>query len=117
MKFYKLIIPKGFKGSAAEMSGGCGPEKSWFDLVPDHFIGVDISTPCKIHDFCYTIGGTEEDKIEADKMFHTNLVRTVKNDDSLIFREANLDLADLYYRMVRDHGHNYFNYSKSEKIT
>ncbi len=110
MKFYRLIIPKGFKGSAAEMSGGCGPDGSLFDLVPDNFIGVDISVACKIHDFLYEIGGFEADKVKADKMFYQNLKRCVFNDSSLITRTTNLWLAKTYYNAVRDHGSEYFNY-------
>lgn len=115
MKFYRLIIPKGFRGSAAEMSGGCGPDGSLFDLVPDNFIGVDISLCCKIHDYLYGIGGSEEDKIKADKMFYQNLKRCVLNDSGLITRTTNLWLAKIYYKAVRDQGNKYFNYH-SENI-
>ena len=115
MKFYRLIIPKGFRGSASEMSGGCGSDKAWFDFVPDNFVGVDISICCKIHDYLYSIGGTETDKEKADLMFYANLKRTVLNDDNLIFRKTNLWLAKTYYKAVRDYGKSSFNYSKSEK--
>ena len=74
-----MIIPKGFKGSAADLGGGCGPDGSLFDLVPDNFIGVDISVACKAHDFLYGIGGFEADKVKADKMFYQNLKRCVFN--------------------------------------
>lgn len=110
MKFYKLIIPKGFKGSAADLGGGCGPDGSLFDLVPDNFIGVDISIACKVHDYCYEIGGSEADRVKADKMFHTNLIRCVMNDSSLITRTTNLWLAKKYYQAVKEFGHKYFNY-------
>ena len=104
MKFYKLIIPKGFRGSAAELSGGCGSDGALFDYVPDNFLGVDISLCCKIHDYLYTIGLTEEDKVLADKMFYKNLVRCVENDSPLIFKTTNLWLAKKYYQAVRDFG-------------
>lgn len=110
MKFYKLIIPKGFRGSAAEMSGGCGSDGALFDYVPDSFLGVDISLACKIHDYCYSIGGSEADKIKADKMFYENLKRCVLNDSDLITRTTNLWLARVYYKAVRNFGGKSFNY-------
>ena len=113
MKYYSLIKPKGFKGSAAEMSGGCGADGALFDYVPDNFIGVNISMACKIHDYMYGIGKTEADKVKADKMFYTNLKRLVTNDSSLIFRTTNLRLARLYYVAVRDMGHDAYWSGKS----
>ena len=115
MKFYNLIIPKGFKGSASEMSGGCGSDKAWFDLVPDRWIGISVKRCCQIHDYLYTIGGAEEDRIRADRMFYTNLKRTVLNDSNLVARTTNLWMAKIYYKAVRRYGSSSFNYSKSEK--
>ena len=89
MKFYKLIIPKGFKGSAASMSGSCGSDGAFFDFVPDNFIGIDIRICCQIHDYMYSIGGTEKDRESADRTFRTNMRTQVLNDSSLIFRVAN----------------------------
>lgn len=103
-QFYKIIKPKGFKGSAAEMSGGCGADGALFDYVPDNFIGVDISLACKIHDYMYSVGNTQEDKVRADQIFYKNLKRIVLNDSGLIFRTTNLRLAKLYYIAVRDLG-------------
>jgi len=117
MKFYKLIIPKGFKGSAASMSGSCGSDGALFDLVPDNFVGVNIKKCCQIHDYLYGLGGTESDKEKADLMFYTNLKRTVLNDSNLVLRTTNLWLAKVYYKAVRDYGKSSFNYSKNEKIT
>ena len=116
MKFYKLIIPKGFKGSAASISGSCGSDGALFDLVPDNFVGVDIKRCCQVHDYLYAIGGTEQDKIKADKMFYTNLFRTVMNDSSLIARSTNLWLAKVYYKAVRDFGSGSFNYHKKNEV-
>ena len=114
MKIYSLIIPPGYPGSAASISGGCGSDGALFDLVPDNFIGVDILECCRIHDFLYTVGGSEEDKIKADRMFRTNLIRSVFNDSNLIFRSTNLALARLYYKAVCEFGHSSFNYRKDK---
>ena len=112
MKFYNLIYPKGCKKSAAYLaSNGCGADGALFDLVPDNFLGVDISEPCKIHDYCYFIGGTEKDRELADRMFRSNLRTCVLNDDNLIFRDTNLKLCELYYIAVRRFGMSNFNYN------
>ena len=110
MKFYDLIIPDGFKGSASEMSGGCGSDKAWFDFIPDNFVGVSVKLPCKIHDHLYTIGGTEKDRLRADKMFRTNMKRTVLNDGDLVWKDTNLALVETYYLAVRQFGIRSFNY-------
>lgn len=110
MKFYKLDKPPGYEGSASSISGSCGSEKAWFDFVPDRFIGVVITEPCRIHDYDYTIGGTEKDRYKADRRFRKNLRACVLNDESLIFRDTNLHLCELYYKMVRKHGASSFNF-------
>jgi hypothetical protein len=115
MNFYKLEIPLGFKGSAAEISGGCGSDKAWIDLVPDRFIGVDISIACKCHDYLYTIGGTKKDKLKADRMFKRNLIALVQNDHNLIFRDTNLALCKIYYEAVRGFGDSSFNFRNINK--
>jgi len=112
MKFYNLIIPNGFKGSASDLSGSCGSEKAWFDFIPDNFVGVNISKACKIHDYLYTIGGTKKDKIKADKMFKKNLTALVLNNGDLIWRDTNLALVNAYYLAVSRFGDSSFNYKK-----
>jgi hypothetical protein len=110
VKFYTLIIPKDFYKSASYISGGCGSDNSWIDLVPDRFLLLDITICCKIHDYLYTIGGTEKDRLRADRMFRTNLRRTVLNDRNLLTRDTNLFLCNVYYRAVRKFGKSSFNY-------
>lgn len=110
MKFYDLIIPDGFKGSASAISGGCGSDKSWVDFIPDNFVGVNIKICCQIHDYLYTTGGTEKDRELADRMFRTNMKITVFNDSNLIFRDTNLKLCEVYYIAVRRYGASSFNY-------
>jgi hypothetical protein len=114
-KFYDLITPDGFKGSASELSGSCGSDKAWFDFIPDNFVGVDISLACKIHDYMYVIGGTEKDKIKADKTFKKNLTALVLNNGDLAWRDTNLALVNAYYLAVSRFGDSSFNY-KNNKI-
>ena len=110
MQFYKLDIPKGYKGSAASKSGGCGADGELFDFVPDNFIGVNIREACKIHDYRYEIGGIEKDRYMADREFRSNLRCLVLNSSNLIFKSTNLHLCELYYVAVRRYGYRYFNY-------
>ena len=115
MEFYKLDIPKGYKGSAASMSGGCGAQGQFFDLVPDNFVGVNIREACCIHDFLYSIGGTEKNRDIADRMFRSNLKCLVLNGSSLIFKSTNLWLCEIYYIAVHRKGMQFFNYSEEYK--
>lgn len=110
MKFYKLDEPKGYKGSAASMSGGCGSDGALFDYVPDNFIGVNILEPCRIHDYRYGIGGTEKDREVADREFRSNLRCCVMNESSLICKSTNLWLCEVYYVAVHRYGMKSFNY-------
>ena len=115
MKFYRLEYSPGYIGSAASISGSCGSEKAWFDFVPDNFIGVEIVEPCRIHDYDYTVGGTKKDKLKADRRFRKNLRVCVLNDTNLIFRDTNLALCEVYYKMVRKYGSSSFNFHTEEK--
>lgn len=51
---------------------GCGPGKLGSKFVPDrlHWIGVDFTEACNIHDFCYY---TQMPKKEADNLFLDNM--------------------------------------------
>ena len=57
-----------------EMTGGCGPGEIGDYLVPDKLYGViNIKPACRIHDYMYAVGTTEEDKEEADEAFLNNM--------------------------------------------
>ena len=110
MKFYELSKPDGYEGSSAQLGGGCGSDGAMFDLVPDNFVGVNVSEPCKIHDYRYGIGGTEKDRDVADREFRSNLRCCVLNNHNLVTRCTNLWLCELYYIAVHRYGMSSFNY-------
>ena len=112
MNFYNLEYPPGYKNSASALSGGCGSDKAWIDLVPDKIFGLDITEACKIHDYMYVIGGSRQDKIKADKLFYRNLKTIVLNNHNLAMRKSWLATIKLYYIAVRDFGDSSFNFTK-----
>jgi len=56
---------------------GCGPENALIDFVPDTVIFLSIKESCKIHDHSYSIGESEDDRLEADRVFRNNMQRIV----------------------------------------
>lgn len=91
----------------ARVSNGCGPQCWKFDLIPDSFIGVDVSPACDIHDWMYVEGKTEEDRLKADKVFLRNLRTLVRRRGGFFFWLRMLG-ALLYYVGVRRHGRTAF---------
>lgn len=58
----------------------CGAEKAWFDFIPDWILlVVHIVLACCIHDHRYVIGGSEADKIEADRELMNNILTIVED--------------------------------------
>lgn len=55
---------------------GCGADRAAFDYVPDTFWfgAVDWRPACCIHDDRYERGGSEADKVAADREFLDNLL-------------------------------------------
>lgn len=60
------------------ITGGCGPGGLGDYLVPDTVWGLSIYFPCRIHDFGYHEGQSEEDKAIEDNRFLNNMIRVVK---------------------------------------
>ncbi len=56
---------------------GCGSSQAKFDFIPDTMYLLNISEACDIHDYMYHVGITEEDKMEADRRFLSNLLRII----------------------------------------
>ena len=61
---------------------GCGADNATFDYVPDTFFGLSVALACCIHDHRYEIGGTEEDKLQADRELLANCLTIVEHYDS-----------------------------------
>lgn len=56
-----------------ECAGGCGPGGIGDMLVPDRLWFCSVKPACKVHDWMYTWGCTEDDKKIADDLFLENM--------------------------------------------
>lgn len=95
-------------------SNGCGPKSMKVKLIPDKLFGVNFYKPCSVHDNCYTLGTSTEDKNISDRCFAWNLLKEVDDHcqkhgiieevEYLAYREA----AEAYYHAVADWGNRAF---------
>lgn len=103
----KLYAPPGFWAATpeqlAEVCNGCGTGGWKGKLVPDRMWGLDITLACQIHDWMYRFGKTEEDKLEADRVFLNNLLRIINNHGGWLTWPRRYR-ATTYYSAVRDFG-------------
>lgn len=60
-----------------QVVNGCGPGGWKFDIIPDSIFFLSIHDACDIHDWMYTIGQTNADKDEADRVFLNNCLRLI----------------------------------------
>ena len=79
---------------------GCGSKFTYW-IVPDKFccLGLNLTIPCAIHDEQYALGKTNEDKIEADRIFRNNGYRAVEAMPKL-FRPIGRIIVDGYVSSV-----------------
>lgn len=86
-------------------SNGCGAENARFDFVPDSIYFVNIKPACKLHDYAYLVGKSNEDKEKADREFLNNLLRIVNNVDKWYYPTALARRRALkYYEAVKHFG-------------
>jgi len=109
MQLQELYAPKEYWKLSLETKkavvNGCGAGSALFDFVPDNILGLDISECCNIHDYMYHVGETNEDKLEADRVFLNNLVRTIdKNTSWKWIRKRRKKIAYVYYKAVSKFG-------------
>jgi len=116
-----LLAPKEYfefsGGYIDEITNGCGPAGWKFDLVPDTIYGLNVAKACEIHDICYHIGETVEDKKYADKIFLENLYTIIRNrggNKLLIWLRKRR--ADKYFFFVDVFGFLSFKEEKPAKI-
>lgn len=85
---------------------GCGPGGVLAWLVPDSLLGKDITDACMIHDLCYKLGDTIEDKQVADRVFLNNMLRIVSpiGGKQTFIVSLRQSLALIYYKSVVDFG-------------
>jgi hypothetical protein len=88
----------------AAVCNGCGAGGWKFDIVPDQIYGVVITDLCDVHDWEYTVGSTEEDRLTADQNLLFNILERIENIGGWLrwFRRRR---AYKYYEAVREFGH------------
>jgi len=109
MQLQELYAPKEYWSLSLEVkreiSNGCGAGSALFDFVPDDILGLDISECCNIHDYMYHVGETNEDKLEADRVFLNNTIRVIdKNTSWKWLRKRRKNIAYMYYKAVSKFG-------------
>jgi len=67
-------MPEGYK------SNGCGSDGN-SNIVPNTIYGLSVFEACRLHDYAYLKGKTNEDKDKADREFLNNLIRIITNYD------------------------------------
>ena len=103
----KLFAPESYWNDprVEEVVGGCGPGGFGDWLIPDTLWGLSVKESCRIHDWCYFIGKTEEDKREADGVFLNNMLRQIQACESPAWLKClRRHRAKTYYCFVRDFG-------------
>lgn len=97
-------------------SNGCG--SGWLTkLVPNTIYGTSIREACRRHDWAYTVGKTEEDKIVGDNQFLLNLLIIIDEADKWYYptKLARLRAMD-YYSAVKDHGSDAYWADKGKEV-
>lgn len=89
---------------------GCGGKGGL--VKPPNFL---FKASCNQHDFYYWRGGTEEDRLKADKAFYEAMLVDVSNAEwyNKVQYKA---IAYIYYKAVRRFGAKYFNLGKMKTI-
>lgn len=109
----ELSAPDGFWDSWEEKKKDCnGCGSGWnAKLVPDTIYRLNIRIVCCIHDRRYEIGGTEQDRINADLEFLVNLIRTINSHRGIFYMHFLARKRALtYYDIVERAGDDAFNY-------
>ena len=84
---------------------GCGGKGGFID--PPEFL---FHASCNQHDFYYWRGGTEKDRLEADKAFYRYMqLDAIRPKSKYMILKYKL-IAYIYYKAVRLAGKKFFNY-------
>lgn len=95
---------------------GCG--SGWnTKIVPDYIYRLNIRIVCCIHDRRYEIGGTEQDRKDADLEFLVNLLRVINNHRGIFYMHFLARKRALkYYEAVVRAGESAFNFKKESEV-
>ena len=94
------------------LCNGCGGKSGW--LNPPEFL---FSASCNQHDFYYWRGGTESDRLEADKAFYEAMLSDIQNYVVWYKRLLYKSIAYTYYKSVRLFGKKFFEYGTMKTKT
>lgn len=105
----KLYAPSKYWTSSHEdlsvVANGCGTSGWKGLLVPDTLWGLSVSGSCNIHDWMYHYGKNSNDKLEADRAFLNNMVRTINyHTSNWGLRKLRLSRARTYFEAVQIFG-------------
>ena len=129
-KFDENYLPEGFVRMEGEYEGmicrreyldlseaekkaicnGIGAAEGLSKLMPSTIWGLDCTESGNIHDQCYFIGGTADDRETADKVFLHNLRVQIKKGTWLL-RVFRNNRANAYYVGLRIGGGAHFNFT------
>jgi hypothetical protein len=87
--------------------GGCGPGWLGDKIVPDKLLGLSILEACKIHDWMWAMGTTDDDRVVADRVFKNNMLRLIDaaaHDSWKITTYLRRRMALFYYNQVSLYG-------------
>ena len=85
-----------------KLLNNCGPGGPLNSVIPDHLLGVDISTACNIHDWTYLEAKNERDHRKSDYLFLENMKTNIRNESSdSVLKYMRYGLAYVYYGAVR----------------
>jgi len=90
--------------------GSWKPFTTWIPL--NSLAGLDITECSNIHDYMYYVGGDDNDKNFADKVYNNNLNGLIDETPGNFFINTfRRSVAYTYYSFVMIFGHNFFNYN------
>lgn len=103
----------------AVVTNGCGAGGGWKGwLVPDTIYLLCITAACNIHDWMYTVGMSQPEKEEADRVFLNNMIRLIDAAGGWsILRALRRNRARGYYNAVKYFGGPAFWHGKNPRAT
>lgn len=94
------------------VTNGCGPMGWKVKIIPDTVYGLNISNACRIHDWDYAEGSTEEEKALADARFLRNANKIV-DSGFILLRPMRRARVLTYYAAVHTCGESSYWFSKT----
>lgn len=86
-----------------QICNGCGTSGWKGKIVPETMWGLNVTAACQIHDWMYYHGKSEEDRVEADRVFLNNLIRIINAHGGWLAWLRRYR-ATTYYNAVREFG-------------